>query len=233
MAQEQKISKKSQTKQKQDSVAVESVQKPKSKSGKRKKTADDAEIAENKQIDSTELDNGENEDETKDEETIMKEISNQIRAAKQQKRAKLDSTSTTTTKQETQTKTTKSKKTNSVSVPDTAKKTDAKAKHSDDIDAIFAGLKQAKTDKTEKTKAKTQQQQTQKTQKQKPPEDDMGFTRDSKGKQGAGNTGTRYTSDGLRIYTTEELGIGVKTKSKNGYPAGEGPDCPIDCDCCF
>ena len=34
----------------------------------------------------------------------------------------------------------------------------------------------------------------------------------------------RYTEDGYRIYTMEELGLGE---------GGDGPDCPFDCNCCF
>ena len=35
---------------------------------------------------------------------------------------------------------------------------------------------------------------------------------------------TRYTKEGYKIYTAEDLKIGQ---------GGDGPDCPFDCDCCF
>ena len=42
--------------------------------------------------------------------------------------------------------------------------------------------------------------------------------------QKKGNKKVKYTQDGLRIYNTEELGIGK---------GGETDQCPFDCDCCF
>ena len=34
----------------------------------------------------------------------------------------------------------------------------------------------------------------------------------------------KYTKEGFKIYTTEELKVGQ---------GGDTPDCPFDCDCCF
>lgn len=36
--------------------------------------------------------------------------------------------------------------------------------------------------------------------------------------------GARFTEEGFRIYSTEELNIGK---------GGDTADCPIDCNCCF
>ena len=45
-------------------------------------------------------------------------------------------------------------------------------------------------------------------------------SKDKKNKSGP----TRYTKEGFKIYTTEDLKIGQ---------GGDTPDCPFDCDCCF
>ena len=37
-------------------------------------------------------------------------------------------------------------------------------------------------------------------------------------------SGQKYTKEGYKIYTTEELNIGM---------GGDTPDCPFDCNCCF
>jgi hypothetical protein len=46
---------------------------------------------------------------------------------------------------------------------------------------------------------------------------DDGFG-DSRGKS------SKYTEDGLRIYSVQDLNIGL---------GGDTPQCPFDCDCCF
>ena len=37
-------------------------------------------------------------------------------------------------------------------------------------------------------------------------------------------SGNKYTKEGYKIYTAEELNIGM---------GGDTPDCPFDCNCCF
>jgi len=52
------------------------------------------------------------------------------------------------------------------------------------------------------------------------PADDMGFTRSAS----AISSKYQYTDDGYRIYTEDELNIGI---------GGDTADCPFDCQCCF
>lgn len=71
----------------------------------------------------------------------------------------------------------------------------------DELDDIFGEIKQVKKENKEKMRKK------QEAEAKKP-------------------TKRRYTSDGLPIYTEEELKI-------NNPNAGNTPLCPFDCDCCF
>lgn len=79
----------------------------------------------------------------------------------------------------------------------------------DSLDDIFEELKSKKkvVDVSKKEECK-----------KKPFQDDMGFTKEGYAKK------LKYTEEGYRIYTSEELKLGQ----------GGGTDlCPFDCDCCF
>lgn len=99
------------------------------------------------------------------------------------------------------------------------KKTKKKTpKKNDDLDDIFNNLTASKKAARKAKKSKTKTKTPEKTAAVQ--EDD-----DFANVRGAG-TSRPTTSDGLKIYTEEELGL-------NNPLAGTTADCPFDCDCCF
>ena len=75
-----------------------------------------------------------------------------------------------------------------------------------DLDALFKNKKSKAIKKPEKTKPV-------KIVEQKPDK-----------KEADKKKPRKYTEDGLKIYTMDELKIGL---------GGDTPDCPFDCNCCF